>query len=299
MKKIFLIISLFIFSQTPSFAQNDGAGNTGLSFLKLGVGAQSISMGEAYSSLTEDATSVYYNPARLFYGSKTNVYLTHNQSLLDFTNDFIAFKTSGEKFAFGIGVQRAAVNDIEIRTIPGGPVDKFNSENLAVGVSLAYMFSPGLSIGVTPKFLYEKIYVDDAAGLAFDIGTNYTKNDFSASFVIANLGSINELRHASTKLPSSVRLGASYKLTKNDFAFRFGVDGYKVLDGGKMHLHGGGEAAYKDMFFLRAGYQTNYENKSLTAGIGFKYKAFTLDYAFVPYKYEFSNSNTFSLGLNF
>jgi hypothetical protein len=299
MKKIFLIIGLFLISQTSSFAQNDGAGNTGLSFLKIGVGAQSISMGEAYSSLAEDATSLYYNPARLFYGSKTNVYLAHNSSLIDFTNDFIAFKTSGEKFAFGVSVQRAAVNDIEIREVPGAPIDKFNSENLAIGVSLAYMFSPGISIGVTPKFLYEKIYVDDASGLAFDIGTNYTKDNFSASFVISNLGSINELRHASTKLPASLRLGAGYKLNKNDFAFRFGLDGYKVLDGGSMHIHAGGEAAYKDMFFLRAGYQTNYENKSLTAGVGFKYKAITLDYAFVPYKYEFSNSNTFSLGLNF
>jgi hypothetical protein len=299
MKKIFLVITLIILSQSRSFAQNDGAGNTGLSFLKLGVGAQSISMGEAYSSLTEDATSVYYNPARLFYGSKTNVYLAHNSSLVDFTNDFIAFKTSGEKFAFGIGVQRAAVNDIEIRNIPGTAIDKFNSENLAIGISLAYMFSPGISIGVTPKFLYEKIYVDDASGLAFDIGTNYTKDNFSASFVISNLGSINELRHAATKLPASLRLGAGYKIIKTDFAFRFALDGFKVLDGGKMHIHAGGEAAYKDMFFLRAGYQTNYENKSLTAGIGFRYKAITLDYAFVPYKYEFSNSNTFSLGLNF
>ena len=60
-----LFISLFC---NVLHAQNDGAGNTGLAFLKLGAGARSIAMGEAFSSVTDDATAFIYNPARLSSG---------------------------------------------------------------------------------------------------------------------------------------------------------------------------------------------------------------------------------------
>jgi hypothetical protein len=61
MKKLIIIIILL--SAGFAAAQNDGAGNTGLSFLKLGVGARSIAMGEAFVSLADDGTAYIYNPA--------------------------------------------------------------------------------------------------------------------------------------------------------------------------------------------------------------------------------------------
>jgi len=129
------------------------------------------------------------------------------------------------------------------------------------------------------KFLYEKIYVDDASGLAFDLGIAYEKNNFSAAFVLTNLGEVNELKSIATKLPSAIRFGVGYRFGKGDFKFRSSAEGFQVTDGGKFHIHSGLEAGYKDMFFLRAGFQSNYENKNFTAGIGFKYNAFTLDYS--------------------
>ena len=53
------------------------------------------------------------------------------------------------------------------------------------------------------------------------------------------------------------------------------------------------------MIFARGGYQTKYENKSLSAGVGFKYNQFTIDYAFIPYSDSFGTGNTFSIGFNF
>ncbi|MBK7255107.1 MAG: hypothetical protein IPI04_14670 [Ignavibacteria bacterium] len=47
---------------------------------------------------------------------------------------------------------------------------------------------------------------------------------------------------------------------------------------------------------MRLGYQTEYDNKGLTTGIGFKYKSINIDYAFVPYNSEFGSSNTFRWG---
>ncbi|MEO8446127.1 MAG: PorV/PorQ family protein [bacterium] len=285
---------------SASYSQNDGSANTGLSFLKLGVGARAIAMGEAYSSITEDATAFFYNPARLNFGNKSNVTIMHNASIQDMNTDYIAvkFPLSG-KLSMGVGLLTTSVNDIEIRNIPGTAIDKFDARNLSTGISLGYKINPNLSVGVTGKFLYEKIYTDEASGMGFDFGTNYTKDNYSLAFVVANLGSVNELKNKSSKLPSLVRFGGSYKFTKDKFGFNIGAEGFKILDGGKFHAHAGGEVAYKDFAFLRAGYQSGYENRGITTGIGFKYKALHIDYAFVPYTNEFGTSNTFSLGINF
>jgi len=40
-------------------------GQTGLAFLKLGVGGRALGMGEAYSAVATDPSGMYYNPASL------------------------------------------------------------------------------------------------------------------------------------------------------------------------------------------------------------------------------------------
>ncbi len=298
-KRITAALILLITFSSSLYSQNDGAGNTGLSFLKLGVGARSIAMGDAFSSISNDATSVIYNPARLNFGLNNNITIMHNQSVQDLATDFVGAKFILNKFAFGVGLLRTTISDIEIRNIPGEPLDKFDAQNLSLGVSIGYKLTDNLSVGLSSKFLYEKIYVDEASGFGIDFGTSYTKDNLNFGFVVANLGSLNELRNVSTKLPSLVRFGSGYSFNKDDFSFLISLDGFKVLDGGQFHIHSGGEIGYKDFAFLRAGYQSNYENKGLTTGAGFKYKSINLDYAFVPYSNEFGSSNTFSLGISF
>lgn len=296
--KIFLVL-LFITISLKSYAQNDGAGNTGLAFLKLGAGARSIAMGEAFSSISDDATAVIYNPARLNFGQNNNVTIMHSSSVQDLSTEFIAAKFKVKRFAFGFGLMKTSIDGIEVRERPGAPLDKFTAQNLSAGMSVSYMINDNLSIGATSKFLYEKIYIDDASGLAFDFGTCYSKDNLSFSFVVANLGSMNELRTQSTKLPSSARFGGGYNFKKDNFTFLVSLDGYKIFDGGSFHIHTGGEIGYKDFVFFRLGYQSNYENRNLTTGIGFKYKSMLLDYAFVPYTNDFGTSNNFSLGFTF
>jgi len=297
--EIILMVLFTAFTANIAFTQNEGGANTGLSFLKQGVGARSISMGEAFSSITDDATAVVYNPSRLNYGAKTNVVLMHSSSMLDMTNDFIAAKFSLGKLAFGVGVIVTSISGIEIRTRPGEPIDKFDSKNLSAGLSLGYSINKNLSIGITSKFLYEKIYIDDATGLGFDIGTNYTKDNLSISFVVSNIGSMNELRNSSTKLPTSVRFGGGYLFNVKNFTINLAAEGFKTINGGKLHIHSGGEVGFKDFIFARLGYQTNYEGKGFTSGIGLKYKSISLDYSFVPGRSSVGSNNAFSLGINF
>lgn len=298
-KKIIIIIFLFL-SFTQLKAQNDGPGNTGFSVLKLGIGARAIGMGEAFSSVTDDASAVIYNPARLSFIDKSNVIIMHNELLQDVNTNFIAGRFPlSSKLVLGFGLLSTSITGIEIREIPGAAIDDFDANNLSAGLSLGYKVNQNVYLGITGKYLYEKIYVNDASGFAFDFGGNYVKNNFSVALVFSNIGSVNSLLNLETNLPTSVRFGGSYKFSKDKFSFLLGLDGYKVFNGGNFHVNAGGETGYKDFVFLRLGYQTAFENKGFTSGLGFKYKAVYFDYAFVPYSSGYGNSNTFSLGLNF
>jgi hypothetical protein len=300
MKKLFLIASLILIPVFV-FAQNDGAANTGLSFLKLGVTSRAVSLGEAVVSTVNDASATFYNPAALFNGSKVNVLFMHNENILGIRTEYLAAKVKFSKIALGFSVNNTSISNIQIREIPGAPIGTFDAQDFALGLSGAYKINDMLQFGITAKFLYEKIYVDNADGYAFDIGGLYTNKKISLGIALANFGSMNNLRNTPTKLPASIRLGGSYLLdfAKISSGLKIAVDGYKVIDGGKFHGNAGAEFVYKDFLSIRAGYQSGYDDRNLTTGIGLKYKAFNLDYAFVPYKYSLGNSHTFTLGTSF
>ncbi len=294
-----LLFYIILFAKDIS-AQNDGAANTGLSFLKFGAGARAIAMGDAYSSVADDATAFIYNPARLNFGIKSNLTLMHNISAQDLSTDFIAIKYPlSDKFSMGVGFFTTSVTGIQIRNIPGAAIDNFDSRNLSTGVSFGYKITPNFSAGITGKFLFEKIYVDDASGFAFDFGTNYSKNNLNLAVVVSNVGSMSELKAVSSELPALIRFGGSYKNSNKEFSYNLALEGFKVFDGGMFHVYTGGEAGYKEFVFLRLGYQSGYENRGLTTGVGFKYKTLSLDYAFIPSVSDFGTGNTISLGINF
>ena len=71
MRKIYIFtlaifVSVIGFANTGlgDFSGND-AGKAGAQFLKIGVGARAIGMGEAYGAVSNDANAVYWNPAGL------------------------------------------------------------------------------------------------------------------------------------------------------------------------------------------------------------------------------------------
>jgi hypothetical protein len=294
-----LLLIFILMAPGNASAQNDGTANTGLSFLKLGVGARSIAMGEAFASLTDDGTAFIYNPARLSVTENNNVTVMHNKSMTDLITNFVGAKFRIGKVGLGIGLLQSSVEGIEVRNIPGAALDRFDAQNFSGGLSASMEVYKNLYVGLTGKLLYEKIYVDEASGFGFDIGTNYLINNISLSLVIANIGSMNELRSVSTKVPTSVRFGGAYTYRKNNLSFAGALEGFKVIDGGLFHANIGGEAGYKDFIFIRLGYQLNYENKGFSTGLGIKYKSLYLDYAFSPYSSSFGTGNSVSLGFNF
>ena len=70
-------IGLFILLSTTVIYAQTGA-DVGMSYLKIGVDARASAMGDAYTSLAEDAAATYWNPAGLANASSNSIILMHN-----------------------------------------------------------------------------------------------------------------------------------------------------------------------------------------------------------------------------
>ena len=163
----------------------------------------------------------------------------------------------------------------------------------AIGIGVA----EGLSVGVSGKFLYEKIYVDEASGYAIDLGGMYAVSpSLTLGVSASNLGSMNKMRNEALELPALMRAGASYTGALTDrFSYRAAADLVKIFKQSENHVQLGAELGFDSTLMLRAGYQTGYDAKSFTGGVGVAYGMVRFDYAFVPFNSGFGTTHTFSL----
>ncbi len=274
-----------------------GPATTGMTFLKLGVGARSVAMGEAAAASAMDGTATYYNPAALSFVDRTDFTVMHKSWITDVSTEYVGAAVHGETVALGFSFNTTSVNNIEVRTQPGDPEGTFNAHDLAITGSASMKAADALSIGISAKFLYEKIYVDEASGYAFDIGSVYRVSPALAlGLSLSNLGSVNQMNNDPIELPALIRAGVSYNgaLTEH-FTYTVNGDVVKPFTASTAHIHMGGELSFDDTFALRAGYQTGYEAKVLSGGLGVAYGMMRVDYAFVPFQSGLGTAHIFSL----
>lgn len=276
-------------------------GSTGLTFLTLGVGGRSLGMGEASSASTGDPAALHYNPATLTTVGRTTLAFMHRSWIGGTNADHLAGAADFGAVSLGMTVYSVSVSDIEVRDTPGPATSTFTARNAALGITVGYEFSPGFSAGLSLKYLYEKILVEDASGTAADFGALYT-TPFGARIgaSILNVGSMSELGSASSKLPRLFRGGASYSapIGESPLTVTGAADLLLPLGDGSSHVHLGGEALLYESISLRAGYQTGYDARGFTAGAGFRKGIIAVDYAFIPTKYDLGSTHAFSLSFD-
>ncbi|MCF6269741.1 MAG: PorV/PorQ family protein [Melioribacteraceae bacterium] len=329
MKKYSLIILFMVFGLlSQSLAQPDGGtttkvGTTSAQFLKIGAGARAVGMGGAYSAMSNDIYSVYWNPAGLSTSrNSTEVTFNHANWIADMSYDFAAasFKL-GNMGTLAASFTSFGTPEEKVRTFanPEGDGRMWDAGAIAVGLTYSKMLTDRFSIGVTAKYIRESIWNSSSSGFAVDVGTLYRTpfNDLTISAAIFNFGSDLTLDGRDIQFnsdpnnnidtgPNNIPANYDTDAYPIPMMFRFGLamDAVKTRylrlsvatdavqpNDNSPYLNIGTEFAYDEMFMIRAGFRQLFMNNvegGLTLGAGLKYRisdnlGIAINYAFANY----------------
>ncbi len=301
------------------------AGRTAFQFVKIGVGARQTALGEAGIAAIRDANSVFWNPAGLTGIGAQEASFSYSTWFADMN---IVSGVVGIRWqdvgVFGLSVSSLPYGDIPEATIPlvGGSSDtrtgdSFTGHDLVAGLTFAREFTDKLSIGVTGKFLQEKLFTYSVNSYAFDVGTNYDigYNGLRIAMSAQNFGpSVKWLnvsdREEGYDIPLVFRIGMSANLIATGDGFLdLGASNRVMLSVDAIHsndygdrFHIGGEYWFNDILALRGGYRFNYDEGNASFGFGVKQTvgglALRADYSFVSYTYLVS-PHRFTLIIDF
>ena len=82
MRKCFIIIVCIHFFIGNAYAV-DKIGTTAAKFLHMNVGSRAVGMGGAFTSIANDATAMYWNPAGLGFHKVKEVFFNHSNWIAD------------------------------------------------------------------------------------------------------------------------------------------------------------------------------------------------------------------------
>jgi hypothetical protein len=277
-------------------------GSAGLAFLKLGVGARAIGMGEAFTAVSGDASSVYWNPASIVDVENIDVSLMHSEWFQDIRYEFAGGVRNFGDYSVGVGVVGLYMDDLERRVGPtADPIGHFGVFDFALTGSYARRLTDNLDIGGSVKYIQEKIDDETANGFAVDLGGRYAVPGYeglTAAVALLNLGPQMSFIEEKFDLPVMYKVGGALDVPveslSGDIVFSSDV---VIPADGTTKVHIGMEYEYAGMIALRLGYRTGWDNHNVSVGLGVKVRNFRLDYAVTPYYSELGDTHRVSLGV--
>jgi hypothetical protein len=312
MKTRFAVLSLALGSlllTAPGSAQFNKAGRTAFQFVKIGVGARQTAIGESGISSVRDVNSSFWNPAGIAGIVQSEASFSYSTWFADMkylsgavgtrVDGVGIFAVSWSMLNYG-NMQEALVTGMTSDTRTGST---FTGSDMLLGLSYAREFTDRLSVGVTVKYLHEKLWnYSTKVFPAFDVGTNYATGFKGIRFGMSaqNFGqSVRFLpvsdREEGYDIPLMFRIGASMDILSatdglinlgEDHALALSLESVNSNDYGE-RWHVGGEYAFGGFLAFRGGYRFNYAEGNLSLGIGFARNigglGVRLDYSYVSF----------------
>ena len=318
MKRSYIIIVTIILMLIPlgaNLAQLDygfdfsKSGTAGLQFLKIGVGAKETAMGEAVTSLVNDANSVFWNPSGIAYVENYEVVFSHNSWLVSSKHNSAVFAFPLASFVFAVSAASLQINEFEETTalMPDGTGRMVSAGDYVFGLAAARRFTDRLSIGLQIKYVQEKLDDYSINNILFDVGAIYSTGfrDLTLGFSLQHFGPDMRLLNQDFRTPLLFRLSASDKqVISDDFSITAAADLVHPTDNNEW-VNIGVELQLLKYIALRGGYRINVDEGKWSFGVGltppvFESLSTRFDYALVLSETVFNNVHRFSvmIGLN-
>ncbi len=329
MRKFHVLVMLLVLGATgwAQLIPNLGGQRVGTSaaqFLKIGVGARAIGMGEAFISIANDAEALYWNPAGISQFRKNALIASHIQWLVDIKLEFAgAVYHLDPANSVGIAITYLHTDEMMETTelMPLGTGRKFSFGDFMVGLTYARNMTDKFSFGITAKVMQENIAELTMRAFLFDLGTYYKTGWRSIRFAVAvtNFGSdiaptgtveyvnlqnekVTVKSFQSFSPPTMFRIGIAMELMETENSKLTSSVQLDHPNDNKENLNFGLEYWWNDVLALRAGYKTARVEENFSAGFGLrlpmKTADFRLDYAFTNFG-RLGYVNRFALQVQF
>jgi hypothetical protein len=198
---------------------------------------------------------------------------THNNWIASLKQEALAVTYNVKDVGtLGIGVMSFGINGIQAdrdqysdpilqaQQIDVATTDTYDYQDLLAQVTYSRWIMDKLALGVTAKYIHEKIDDQNASAFAFDLGSVYNIGvlDWNIGARISNLGSDMKYYDFSHPIPLTFSIGTSMSPIKfGQSSVMFALDLVKPQDEQQFY-YTGIEFNASNMFFLRGGWKFNY-----------------------------------------
>jgi hypothetical protein len=269
-------------------SKNSKTGTSAATFLEIPVGARGIGMGNAFVSIANDVTALYWNAAATARLDLNEVAGSHTTWIAGTKFDFAGLALSlGSIGTLGVSYSQLSMDDMKVRTVaqPEGTGEFFSAGDMAIGISFARQLSDRFSIGITAKYIQQTIWHESASAMAMDIGTLFrtdlfggmtigaTLSNFGTSMKMAGRDAREFISVDPTQLGTNSQIPAAIEFDSwaLPLLFQFGISTTPlkteevtwIVAVDVLHpsndfesMNVGTEFAYRNFLFLRGGYSS-------------------------------------------
>jgi long-subunit fatty acid transport protein len=282
------------------------AGTSSGSFLKIGVGARAVALGESYVAVANDPSTIYWNPAGLASLQRQEIQFSHADWPADVHYEHAVWvlpsRRFGGSFAFQLGVLSTEMDETT-ELNPFGTGRSFLYSDMVAGMAYARRWTDKLLVGFGLKYVREDLGSDIGGPVTnaalVDMGSLYYLGYGSVRIAVSLTNFGPEMQPGGSYVSPTTGEVRSYDGFDPPIMFRYGV-AFEPIENAHQRLTTslevaqpadnaqriklGGEWTWNHRLALRTGYDFNADELKFAAGaglyVGVGQKQGTVDYAF-------------------
>lgn len=312
-----LIAALLALAALPARGTDFGrgaVGTTGSEFLLMDTSARGIALGGAMTALSNDASSIYWNPAGLSQVPRLSATFLHARYVADISYSAAAYaQRLNDAAVIGAGVRYLDAGGIDRTDISGLNTGTFNPRSYVAELGWGqaiYDLSDSemdVSMGVTAKAIRTDLGAGTANGFAGDLGVQsrfYTSaQSYDVGVAFQNFGSGQKFDKVRDSMPARMRFGGAYRPIRPLALTAEVIAPINDAPHGAAGLEFSTEFDRTIKGSLRAGFNSlTYDSlgtvSCISFGFGLSVSDLTFDYAFVPMGVLGAQTHRVSLSFN-
>lgn len=269
-------------------------GTSVFTFLKIGVGARTLGMGNAGVSLSNDATTLYWNPAAAAQVGCCDFTVSQLNWFADIDYSYAGYiQRISDNIYMGLSAGALYMDAMEVTTEyePYGSGEYFNYGDMFLGATFSHKMTDRFSYGFTVKYVQENLAELVMSNVLMDLGTFYWTGFKSLRFCVSlvNFGAQSRPEGSFTEpLQEGGEKVSKYTLFSPPTEFRIGsaIDLFETpnrktllsiqlnhpVDNAE-NLVAGIEQSFYNTIVLRGGIITDQSERSFSAGCGLNFSA--------------------------